>query len=281
MSNSPESAFIQLRPLFDLLRCPCAEISTNTLECEWSNNAWKNLDIQLQDEGSGDTPLIDQLSNQLINFGTGTGTFSCQIAHPNGTVAEYETSVQHSAPSKERSSWMVILTPTGQTQGDQAPEDRDTLTGLPGRATLMARLETYFDSTTLSPPFGLIFLDLDDFKQINDSNGHLLGDQVLQEVASRLSDALRTDDLIVRYGGDEFVAIVVGVAENNELKQVVRRLEDSLNAPFMVAGEKVRLSISLGVAQSGENWATPMQMIDQADRRMYQAKQQRSGNQDL
>jgi diguanylate cyclase (GGDEF)-like protein len=119
----------------------------------------------------------------------------------------------------------------------------------------------------------LLFIDLDGFKAVNDRWGHTAGDRVLADVASRLAGALRDRDLIARYGGDEFVALINEIERQEELDAVLARLRHAAEQPVIHEGEVLRVSASIGTARSTEGWGSIAELINTADRRMYAEKQ--------
>ncbi len=124
-------------------------------------------------------------------------------------------------------------------------------------------------------PLALIMIDIDCFKQINDRLGHVCGDYTLRELASRVKNALRREDLFARYGGEEF-AVVLPEASLHGALQTAERLRHAVEAhPFHYDGCQYLVTISLGVtATTGQQWLTTNELIEQADTRLYQAKRQ-------
>ncbi|MEX2170191.1 MAG: GGDEF domain-containing protein [Pirellulales bacterium] len=150
----------------------------------------------------------------------------------------------------------------------------DPLTGLADRGQLVQRLQGLWAQSR--PPFrrslAAMFVDLNNFKHINDRWGHQIGDEALRQVARRLQGATRVDDFLARYGGDEFVLLLTGWQRPNEVQPVVDRLHDALKAPFKLGEYSVGISASIGVAYSTDDYASPQALLHAADRAMYASK---------
>ena len=151
----------------------------------------------------------------------------------------------------------------------------DALTGLANRTLLEERLER--DCTALEEARGgvltVLFIDLDGFKEINDSLGHALGDRVLIEVAQRVQDVKRAVDMLARLGGDEFVLVLPGL-NRSELVALARRLLETISRPYCLEGYELHLTASIGIATSEIAFEQPIELVQRADLAMYQAKQQ-------
>jgi diguanylate cyclase (GGDEF)-like protein len=149
----------------------------------------------------------------------------------------------------------------------------DQLTDIHNRFSIEKLLDTQIDKARLEATvFGLIYIDLDNFKQVNDSHGHQVGDQYLQEVAIRLKKQLRPHDKLARLGGDEFAAMVPLVRSRAEVEEIAQRLERSFDKPFAL--EKLVLigSASVGIALYPQDGATRDNLLNAADAAMYIAK---------
>jgi diguanylate cyclase (GGDEF)-like protein len=152
----------------------------------------------------------------------------------------------------------------------------DALTGLPNRALLMDRLEQAIarGQRAREARFAVLFLDLDHFKTLNDSLGHLAGDRLLIQIAHRLSQCLRSIDTVARLGGDEFAIIVTDLEGDEAASFVAERIQESLREPFDVEGHRVFTSASVGIALSSDNHRRAEDFLRDADTAMYRAKSQ-------
>ncbi|MCX5933782.1 MAG: GGDEF and EAL domain-containing protein, partial [Pseudanabaena sp. LacPavin_0818_WC45_MAG_42_6] len=117
-------------------------------------------------------------------------------------------------------------------------------------------------------------MDLDRFKIINDSLGHLAGDQLLKIVAKRLVGCIRAGDTVARLGGDEFVMLLEEIEHLNDVIEVVHRIKDSLQVPVILDGNEIFISTSIGIALNSADYTQPDQLLRDADTAMYRAKEQ-------
>jgi diguanylate cyclase (GGDEF)-like protein len=149
----------------------------------------------------------------------------------------------------------------------------DSLTGLPNRALLRDRLVAALATAQRTGlPLALLVLDLDQFKEINDTLGHHMGDRMLQQVAARLSEVLRDCDSVARLGGDEFAVLLTVDASRTGAENVARRISAGLAEPFDLDGLSVQTAASIGIALSPEHGSEPEQLVQRADIAMYSAK---------
>lgn len=155
----------------------------------------------------------------------------------------------------------------------------DSLTELPNRALLNDRLEMAINTARRRrEKVGILFIDLDRFKNINDSLGHSAGDQVLRQTAARLTSAVRNDDTVARLGGDEFVVLLSRVRDERSLAEVAIKLREELLKPYIVEDMPLHLSPSIGIAVYPEDGDTPSALIKNADAAMYLAKEKGRNN---
>jgi diguanylate cyclase (GGDEF)-like protein/PAS domain S-box-containing protein len=151
----------------------------------------------------------------------------------------------------------------------------DDLTGLWNRSSLIDHLERALHSR-VARPLAVMFIDLDDFKSINDTLGHDAGDAVLRETAERISAVARVSDLASRWGGDEFIVACEQAGSLDEIRAIAGRLRDSLNAPMVHGRHSIRCDVSIGVAVAGEDDDTAS-LVDRADAATYTAKRAGKG----
>jgi len=149
----------------------------------------------------------------------------------------------------------------------------DTLTGLSNRALFMDRLEHALTRRERhGESLAVLFLDLDNFKEINDSLGHMAGDELLARVADSLKAVLRASDTPARFGGDEFAILVEETADREDTIRVVDRVESVFKSRFKVAGREVTISASIGVAVTASRDISAEELVGRADVAMYRAK---------
>ncbi|WP_413161024.1 diguanylate cyclase domain-containing protein [Capilliphycus salinus ALCB114379] len=152
----------------------------------------------------------------------------------------------------------------------------DPLTQLPNRTFLMRRLEEALKQQQIYPntQFALFYLDCDGFKNINDSFGHAVGDQLLISISKRLKDAVRQHDFIARLGGDEFVILLPNIASSCVTLAIAERIVKSFQSPFVIQNLDVIISFSVGIILDLSLYCDPHKILNHADRAMYQAKSQ-------
>ncbi|PYU20013.1 MAG: diguanylate cyclase [Acidobacteria bacterium] len=215
-------------------------------------------------------------------------------AHQRGLTPHFES--EHRLLHKDESfRWMLsrglaVHDATGKASrmaGSQTDiterKVSDPLTGLPNRLLFIDRLGRLIKHSKRRKDhlFAVLFLDLDGFKMINDSLGHLVGDQLLVGVAARLEKCLRSSDTVARLGetftvarlgGDEFTILLDDIKETEDAKRAAERLMKALAPPFLLAGKEVFTSISIGITLSSTVYEQPEDMLRDADTAMYRAK---------
>ncbi len=150
----------------------------------------------------------------------------------------------------------------------------DSLTGLPNRNLLVHRLDSALQRYLGDPRelFAVLFIDLDRFKVINDSVGHLVGDDLLFQVGGRIRSCLKTRDVVARLGGDEFAVLLEGIKDTRKAAQVAERIITELQVPFRLGAKEVFTSASIGVALPHSQYRKPEELLRDADAAMYCAK---------
>lgn len=168
----------------------------------------------------------------------------------------------------------------------------DVLTGLPNRVLFMDRLARSFERARRrkDKTFALIFLDLDSFKQINDKMGHLIGDQLLVAIASRLETSVRSTDSVARFGknhtiarlgGDEFTILLEEISNLQDASRVAERIAGDMAAPFFLGGQELFPSASIGIALYSPSYQNAEELLRDADIAMYSAKSQGKGRYEI
>jgi diguanylate cyclase (GGDEF)-like protein len=150
----------------------------------------------------------------------------------------------------------------------------DPLTGLPNRASLIRRLTSTFTagSDRRARHEGVLFIDVDDFKDVNDSLGHEGGDTLLIALAARLIACVRPGDLVARLGGDEFAVVIIEENAGSTSVAVAERILEAMHAPFVVGGSRLAVSVSIGIAQRRPEIDDAAELLRRADFAMYMAK---------
>lgn len=150
----------------------------------------------------------------------------------------------------------------------------DTLTGLANRAFFDERMSTAISAAKRhGDVLALAFIDVDDFKPINDRFGHAVGDTVLVELGERLLHAVREEDTVARLGGDEFAVLLPRIGDFEDLRAVGRKLDETIRRPLLVRGEEISLTASIGLAALDHDHDDARSLLMRADAAMYAAKQ--------
>lgn len=153
----------------------------------------------------------------------------------------------------------------------------DELTSLPNRRHFQSRLRSVLSDQKINrPPLALLYLDLDQFKWINDSHGHDTGDELLKIVGARLVRGLRAGDMVCRMGGDEFACLLMGPVKRRELRLIASKLYELVSAPAQVGPHEFTVTPSIGIAVHPDDGRAVNELLKSADVAMYSAKRWRS-----
>ncbi|MBS0243745.1 MAG: EAL domain-containing protein [Proteobacteria bacterium] len=199
---------------------------------------------------------------------------SYERTRPDGTVIEVRST------RLEDGGFVRTFSDITQRRQAQAQADKlaaeDSLTGLANRRMLTRALDLLIDDhgtgDTDMPKFAVLYLDLDRFKTVNDTQGHAVGDQLLRMVAERLRDSMRAEDFIARLGGDEFAIILPLPEEGSAIDVVANRLVDALSRPYELNGLQLLIGASIGVAIAPRDGRTSSELLISADLALYAAK---------
>ena len=212
-----------------------------------------------------------------------TGEATRLVAHVESLERWFDVYAFLVEESDERKVAVLFSDVTEEKQAELAVQEsvsllryhahHDALTGLPNRLLFEERLnEAVATADRHGRPFGVLFLDLDGFKAINDELGHSCGDAVLIEIARRLRRSLRASDFLARIHGDEFVFILHGISEAHQARSMAQKLLASVRAPIKVSDTKVRVLASIGIAMYPDDGTTANALLRAADTAMYSVK---------
>jgi diguanylate cyclase (GGDEF)-like protein/PAS domain S-box-containing protein len=232
-----------------------------------------------------DRPLLAQL---IATDGLGprdAHTIECSALHRDGTTLRFE--IQHTDLLQDEHVRGIVLNSRDISERKAFEEQlahqafHDPVTKLANRALFSDRVEhALMRGTRGVPEIAVMFIDLDDFKTVNDSLGHAAGDEVLQEVGRRLKIAVRPTDTVARFGGDEFAVLLDGVKGSADAADAAARILRALDLPVEIDGKNVFPRASVGICLVGEELETPeaSELLRNADVAMYMAKRDSKGS---
>ena len=254
-----------------------------------ANRAFRTL-VGLRDEDVGTWRIgdfvfaedADGLERELARVRTGeAGSFSTQLRCRHSSGIELWVAVSCSVFSEPHDAVPCLILQAHDVSARRHAEARlqhiafhDSLTGLPNRHRFHELLAQALERVAADPQrqFGVLFLDFDRFKLINDSLGHSAGDQFLVEIARRLQANLRPSDIVARLGGDEFAILVEGAGCVDYSVGLADRLQAALRQPLSIAGTQINTSASIGITSSDFGYTAPGEVLRDADIAMYRAK---------
>lgn len=227
-----------------------------------------------------DWPVLDAAITAALRDGA-DHDLEVQLLHPGGTTFRRSV-IKLRALDDDRDSRGALICVEDVTERAQRHEDLerratlDMLTGCLNRAAVMSGLEAEL-SRSDGAAFAAVFIDVDDFKTVNDRLGHAAGDEVLITLVNRLSSTVREGDLIGRVGGDEFLVVCPNVGGPDEALRIGQRLVEAMRGQVTIGNAKIEVRSSVGVAVAHPNQTTAAELVTRADVAMYDAKRRRTG----
>ena len=200
-------------------------------------------------------------------------SFEYELSMPDGT--SYYEARMRLLPKKNQIMVIIrdITEPHRSAELIRRQAHFDSLTALPNRFLSLDRLSQMLGSVKKKhEKAAVFFLDLDNFKKVNDSLGHEVGDKLLIEAAHRLKHALKQDDTVGRLGGDEFIVLISNLNDESNAKAITERLLNAFREPFKLEGRELILTLSIGIAMSPKDGTSASELLRNADTAMYQAK---------
>ena len=238
-------------------------VSCVLVDVSGSNGEWIATveEIQAAAPGVAIVLLFDEVEEQQALAALRAGAQDC-LAKPVLSPALLRRAVKFAMEGKRSESQLVH------------EALHDPITRLPNRALFLDRLGLALDRARRWPgAISVFFLDVDNFKKVNDTFGHHAGDQLLVELAGRLKGILRPMDTVARYGGDEFTFLLEDLGDERDVAAIAQRISDSAALPFRISDADVTVSVSIGIAIVSDPTIAAATVIQQADAAMYRAKQ--------
>jgi len=198
--------------------------------------------------------------------------------------------VEQHDPSKSENSILGVASIGSDVSEQRQAESQlvhnafhDSLTGLPNRALFLDRVAHALSWTRREgrKPFAVLLLDVDHFKDVNDSLGHVAGDRLLMAIGERLVQSVREADTVARFGGDEFTMLIEGVNGPADVSRATVRIYNEIATPFTIDGQEIFTTASIGVTIATGDYDQPEQIIRDADTAMYRAKAQGRGGSEI
>ncbi|HEX8988284.1 MAG TPA: PAS domain S-box protein [Rhodocyclaceae bacterium] len=234
--------------------------------------------FRLLDSGHHDEAFYEKMDLRLAERGHWVGELWVRTKDGAIGVVLMTVSLVRDAAGQTTHRVGVFTDITQRKETEQRLEHlahHDALTDLPNRSLFRDRLQQAIKKSQRDKQaVALLFIDLDRFKEVNDTLGHVAGDRLLIDAAQRISSRVRSSDTVARLGGDEFAAVLQGVESREAAARVARDIIDALTEPFPFNDETVRISASIGIAICADDEQDPESLTHAADRAMYAAKSQ-------
>ena len=224
--------------------------------------------------------LQQNLEKVIAARTTYRGKFIHQFASGQGERFEYLLAPVVDEHKNTEATVCIFRDVTEQARAEEQiwhNAHHDQLTGLPNRRLFLDRLEQEVKhSKRNNIPLAVFFMDLDGFKEVNDSFGHEAGDRLLSEVADRLVDCVREEDTVARMGGDEFTVLITAAKQRKDVELLAKTIKDTIEMPFEIAQRSVHISVSIGISFYPQDGTSPVALLEAADRAMYTSKKEAS-----
>jgi len=217
------------------------------------------------------------LNNMRVLLSWGDITFELTLTARNGARLPVEMSAHAFDVNNTKTIWAIARDISERKQAEETIRRQayhDALTGLPNRMLFKERLnQSILQARRADHRLGLLFLDLDRFKNVNETLGHIVGDQLLQAVAERLAGSLKPDHILARLGGDEFTILLPRLARVEEAVKIAQKLLGALKAPVSLGGHELHVNASVGIALFPSDGEDAEMLLRNADTALYRAKE--------
>ncbi|GIM94188.1 diguanylate cyclase domain-containing protein [Paractinoplanes toevensis] len=218
-----------------------------------------------------DRPYMIQQFGSLLEERNGVVRLQCRVRPADGQYRWFEFTASNQMDNPALTGVVINARDISENRAFQErlefEAQHDALTGLPNRR----RMQDVLGTSLRSDSVAVLFVDLDGFKAVNDAHGHEAGDELLRQVAVRLSDCVRADDVLSRVGGDEFVVLMPGVLDPGAVEATSARIRHAVEAPFLIDGNEVRIGASVGLHLAPLS-CDPDEALRAADHAMYMIK---------
>ena len=257
-----------------------ADTSRKTLDkIRTALSKWEPVEVELINARKDGTPFWVELS--IVPVADEKGWFTHWISVQRDVTARKEA--EQLAQDAHDASQARIALESRLYERERISAElayaayHDELTSLNNRAYLMAQMEKIFNDSGDGKTATVLFIDLDGFKLVNDSLGHLAGDELLITISRRLQAAIRADDVLARLGGDEFAILITSMDHETVAKDMPRRIIDRVNEPIRLQNQDIYVSCSIGIVTADVKHQQPEDLLRDADVAMYAAKNQGRG----
>lgn len=225
-----------------------------------------------------DRDRVDYEINALVNKKIASSHLEFRLRTSNGEYIYVDTTINPVIdPSDPLKKWVLVMrNVTERVKSEKRIYHlayHDTLTDLPNRRLLMNHLWGRLANMDQSQQAAVLFIDIDQFKFVNDTYGHEIGDLILTEVGQRIKETLRSTDFIARIGGDEFTAISENIQSEDDVKSLVQRIQEKVQEPISVPGEQYSPTCSIGISLYPKDGKNVDELLKRADTALYAVKE--------